>query len=429
MADLTVEQARSIKGTLAVPGDKSISHRALLLAALSQGRSPISGCLDSEDVRTTRAALEMLGIRIQDEGKVCWVEGRPQREWRAPAVPLPMGNSGTTARLLMGILAGCPFASTLVGDSSLSQRPMRRVTEPLERMGASFEGPNGPERLPLTIRGGRLRGIRYTLPVASAQVKSALLLAGLAAEGKTFVKEPLPTRDHTERMLSYLGARLVRQGQEILLEPGQVLRARPMEVPGDFSSAAFFFAAAAVIPGSRVTVRGVGLNPTRIGLLEVLRRMGARVESQRAEAQEDWEPRGDVTVSHGGLRGICLRAAEIPGLIDELPVLMVAATQAEGPTRIEGAGELRFKETDRIRSMLGGLSAMGALVRSEGDTVVLEGPSALRGAAVDSQGDHRTAMALAVAGLAAQGRTTIRGSEWIGISFPGFPDLLAALRH
>ena len=273
-----------------------------------------------------------------------------------------------------------------------------------------------------------MKGIRHTPAVPSAQVKSALLLAGLSAEGPTSVVESVPTRDHTERMLTHLGAEVTRRGQEVVVWPGKKLRGREIEVPGDFSSAAFFLVAAAIVPGSSVTVRRVGLNPTRTGLLDLLRRMGAQVQVSLRPGGAV-EPVGDVKVEGAPLKAVVVEPALIPNIIDELPILMVAATQAEGISRMEGVGELRVKETDRIRSMVAGLSGMGASIRSEGDSVFVEGPSRLKGAAVDSFGDHRTAMALAVAGLAARGKTTVQGSEWVSISFPDFQEKLRAIRR
>lgn len=305
---------------------------------------------------------------------------------------------------------------------------MRRVTEPLEKMGATIQGPMGNDRLPLTVQGGRLKGIRYPLPVPSAQVKSALLLAGLYATSATTVVEPIPTRDHTERMLRYFGAKLSLAGDRITVEPNVSLKAQDLEIPGDLSSAAFFLGAAVIVPGSSVTVRQVGLNPTRTGFLDLLQRMGATLSVEKVPSNEVWEPTGEITAKLSSLRGITVEPHEIPRVIDELPILMVVATQAKGQTLIQGAGELKVKETDRVQSMVAGLSTMGARIRSEGETVIIEGPTRLRGAAVDSFGDHRTAMALSVAGLVASGTTTVQDTQWIDISFPGFEKVLDRLR-
>jgi 3-phosphoshikimate 1-carboxyvinyltransferase len=374
--------------------------------------------------------LATLGIPIRWEKEAATVEGKGLRGFQPPVRPLDMGNSGTTTRLLMGLLAGHPFSTTLTGDDSLSQRPMGRVTEPLGRMGAKISGPQGVDRLPLTIQGGLLQGIRYALPVPSAQVKSALLLAGLYAEGPTTVVETIPTRDHTERMLKLFGARICVYENEVTVEPGAQLGAQNLTIPGDFSSAAFFLVAAAILPGSAITAQGIGLNPTRTGLLDLLKEMRADVVIARArnDAEEIWEPVGDVTVTYAPVRGVTVRPDRVPGMIDELPILMVAATQAQGQTRIEGAGELRVKETDRVYSMAEGLSSMGARIRAEGQTILIDGPSPLNGAVVNSFGDHRTAMSLAIAGLLAQGSTTVQGSEWIDISFPEFARSLESVR-
>ena len=384
---------------------------------------------------------------MRQEGSALRVRGIGRRGFRAPERPLDMGNSGTTTRLLLGILAGCPFKATLTGDESLSQRPMRRVTQPLEKMGARFF-PDGVDRLPITIEGGKLRGIsEYGMLIPSAQVKSAILLAGLAAEGKTEVSEFTPTRDHTERMLKFMGAniRVLRravhpstkaQGERlaqddlnvITIEPGP-LEARELHVPGDFSSAAFFLVAGAIVPGSKVTLQNVGLNPTRTALLDVLKRMGARIETQLDHGSEEWEPRGTITVSYGKLKGTTVKPEEVPILIDEIPILMVAATQAEGQTKIQDARELRVKETDRIVSMVEELERLGTerKVYAMRDDVYIEGPIHLRGGEVGSRTDHRTAMSLLVAGLVAEGNTTVHGTEWITISFPGFAESLQAL--
>ncbi len=395
---------------------------------MSEGKTHIHHCLKSGDNESTRQALRSLGIQVEGEWTDLDVEGRGLHGFHPPEAPLDMGNSGTTTRLLLGLLAGQLFSVTLIGDASLSQRPMRRVTEPLEKMGAVFQGSDGGDRLPLTVRGGSLKGIRYALPIPSAQVKSALLLAGLYAKEPTTVIEPIPTRDHTERMLTYFGAQLRREGSETTLLPGKPLKGRDLTVPGDISSAAFFLGAAAIVPGSKVTVRQVGLNPTRMGFLELLRQMGASVQIQ-PKSSESWEPVGDVTVAAAPLMGIRIDSKIIPSVIDELPILMVVATQAQGVSLIQGAGELRVKETDRIVSMVTGLSAMGARIRAEGEEIRIEGPTLLKGAPVNSFNDHRTAMALAVAGLSAQGETAIEGSQWIDISFPEFVEFLDALRR
>ena len=401
-----------------------------MIGAISEGETRIRRCLDSKDVQSTCQVLRSLGVKIALEGDVLVVHGRGLRGFQSLRgdLKLDMGNSGTTTRLLMGLLAGHPFQATLIGDESLSKRPMRRVTEPLEKMGAKIEGPHGKDWLPLTIQGGPLRGITYPMLVPSAQVKSAILLAGLYAQGSTTVAEPVLSRDHTERMLRHFGARLIQKGLNVTVESGTSLQARELTIPGDISSAAFFLVAAAIVPGSEITIQGIGLNPTRTGILDLLKEMGADISVRPDPGSSEWEPVGEVTVRGGPLQAVTVGPEMIPRVIDELPILMVAATQAKGRTLIRGAGELRVKETDRISSMVAGLSAMGAHIEEgAGNAIAIDGPVSLRGAQAHSFGDHRTAMALAVAGLAARGETRIEGSEWIDISFPSFAATLQSL--
>ncbi len=433
MESLTVSPAALLRGTLDVPGDKSISHRALLFGGIASGPTRITRMLDAEDCRATQRALAALGVPIRWTDDEVVVEGRGLHGLTAPAAPLDCGNSGTTMRLFLGLLAGQPFAATVTGDPSLSKRPMARVTHVLRTMGARVEGHDDANFAPLTVRGGALHGITYDMPVPSAQVKSAILLAGLYADGHTVVKEPIPTRDHTERMLLAMGAGTAlsiigdpSDGRTITLRGGQPLTGQTFCIPGDLSSAAFWLVAAALRPGSSVTVRDVGLNPTRNAALDVLRTMGASVTVREAP-DDGWELRGDVTVEHAPLRGTTIASAVIPMLIDELPILMIAAAVAEGRTVIEGARELRVKETDRIHSMVTGLQALGARASVEGDTVVIEGPTRFRGGRITSYGDHRTAMAFAIAALAADGPVTIEDTACIRTSYPAFPETLRAL--
>ena len=434
METLTVHPARPLLGTIEVPGDKSISHRAIMLGALSQGTTSISGCLDAEDCRATQAAFTTLGIPVQWTADRVVIDGRGQLGLTAPTQPIDCGNSGTTMRLLLGVLAGQPFRATLTGDASLSKRPMKRVTQVLRRMGARIEGQDDGNLAPLTIQGGALKGITYELPVPSAQVKSAILLAGLyVQDGVTVVKELVLTRDHTERMLlamglgdhlSILGDPL--DGRTVTLRGGTALQGRQFRIPGDPSSAAFWLVAAALVRESSVTVRDVGLNPTRTGFLQVLQGMGAKV-TVRPAPDDGWEPRGDVTVEWAPLHGTTIRRSLLPQLIDELPILMAAAAAAEGRTVIEEASELRVKETDRIESMRTNLMTLGVRVVVEGHTVIIEGPARLRGATVSSFGDHRTAMAAAIAGLAADGPVTIQDTACIRTSYPSFEGTLRTL--
>jgi len=431
MGLLTVHPAARLHGHLTVPGDKSISHRALMLGAIAQGTTRISGCLDAEDCRVTQAAFEAMGVPIQWRGDDVQLEGRGLRGLKASPRPIDLGNSGTSMRLLLGILAGQSFSATLTGDASLSTRPMARVTHPLRRMGARIDGAGDANLAPLTIRGGHLTGITYTLPIPSAQVKSALLLAGLYAEGTTTLVEPVLTRDHTERMLAAMGTAISvigdpSDGRTMTVRGGRELTARDFRIPGDLSSAAFWLVGAALRPGSSVTVRGVGLNPTRTGFIDVLRAMGGRVTVREA-ADESWEPRGDVTVDGGPLHGATIAGPMIPRLIDELPILMVAAAAAEGRTVIRDAEELRVKETDRIRSMVSNLQALGTRMTVEGHAVVIDGPTRFRHGTVSSFGDHRTAMAMGIAGLLADGPVQVEDTACIRTSYPAFPATLRTL--
>ena len=413
----------ALTGRLRVPGDKSITHRALICAALAAGESVVRGALDAADTRATARALEALGARMEwDADNGVRVEGTGGR-FTTPATPLDLGNSGTGLRLLAGVLAGQGVPATLTGDASLQRRPMQRIVKPLEAMGAHIESHEG--RAPLDLRpGAGLRGMDYRLPVGSAQVKSAVLFAGLGAAGETTVEDPFHTRDHTERMLPVFGAALSRDGDRITLRPGR-LSGTAIDVPGDPSSAAFLVAAALLVPGSELVLEGVGVNPTRTGLLDVLKRMGARIEV-RGERLAGAEPVADLIVKGSRLAGTRVSPDEIPGLIDELPILMVLAAHAGGSTLIEGAGELRHKESDRIATMEAGLSALGARMRVTGDTLSLAGGGFASGARVDGAGDHRVAMALSIAGLVAPGPVRVAGADWIATSFPDFPRLLKA---
>ena len=415
---MTVEPAKQVAGRLAVPGDKSIAHRALLLAALAQGESLISGLPEGEDVRATVACLRGLGATLQRSSGAARIAGAGLRSFATPHGDLDCANSGTTMRLLLGVLAGSWISATLDGDASLRRRPMARVIEPLRSMGARIESQDG--RAPLMVTGTPLQGRRHLLRVPSAQVKSALLLAGLSASGPTTVVEPVATRDHTERLLRAMGTDVAAADGSVVIRPShQPLRPVEVMVPGDFSSAAFWMAAAALRPGWSVTIREVGLNPTRTRFLDVLGSMGAEV---RVEENDDAEiePRGVVTVTGRGLRAIALGASDVAGAIDEIPVLLALATQADGNTIIEGAGELRVKESDRIATMADGLRRMGAAVDERSDGVSVRGPARLRGATVESHGDHRIAMALAIAGLAAAGPTRIDGADCVAVSYPNF---------
>jgi 3-phosphoshikimate 1-carboxyvinyltransferase len=409
-----------LAGELRVPGDKSVSHRSLLLGGLAHGSTEVSGFLHSEDCLATLRALRLLGVRIDElGGGRLRVHGCGAAGLRAAGQPLDMGNAGTAMRLFMGVLAGQSFDSELFGDSSLMQRPMERVAAPLRQMGARIDTVNG--RPPVRIHGvGRLRAIDYTMPVASAQVKSALLLAGLRAEGITRVSEAAVTRDHTEQMLGAFGVRVERQGLTVSLAGGQALQACNVVVPGDFSSAAFFLVAGLLAAPQGLTIRGVGLNPTRTGLLDILKLMGADLEVQQTSSSG--EPMGDIRVRQCPLRGVRVPESLVSLAIDEFPVLFVAAACAEGDTIVTGAAELRVKESDRLAVMAAGLTRLGVDCELAADGLRVRG-GPLGGGRVDSHGDHRIAMSFAVASLRASAEIDIDDVANVATSFPGFVEL------
>jgi 3-phosphoshikimate 1-carboxyvinyltransferase len=416
----------ALTGTVEVPGDKSVSHRAVMFAALADGTSRIDGFLEGEDTRATAAIFQQLGVTVEvPSASRRIVHGVGVDGLKAPSAPLDCGNAGTGMRLLAGLLAAQPFDSTLVGDASLSKRPMRRVTVPLARMGARIDTlDNGTP--PLQIHGGQaITGIDITTEVASAQVKSALLLAGLYAQGETVVREPHPTRDYTERMLSAFGVEIEFSPGYARLRGGQRLTATDIAVPADFSSAAFFLVAGSIVPGSQLRLRQVGLNPRRTGLLTALRLMGANiVEENRGE--HGGEPVADLVVRHAPLRGIEVPEDIVPDMIDEFPILFVAAACAHGPTVVRGAAELRVKESDRLASMANGLRALGVQVDETPDGATIH-PGVLGGGEVDSHGDHRIAMAFAVAAQRAAAPVRIGDIANVGTSFPDFDGLARSL--
>lgn len=411
-----------LRGRLRVPGDKSVSHRAIMLGALAEGVTRVRGFLEGEDTRATARVFERLGVRIETpDASERIVRGVGLRGLRPPAAPLDCGNAGTGMRLLAGVLAAQPFDSVLIGDASLSRRPMGRVIDPLSRMGALIEAEPGGLP-PLRIRGGRaLRGIDYATPVASAQVKSALLLAGLYAQGETVVREPHPTRDYTERMLAAFGWPIEFAPGFARIAGGHRLRATEVDVPADFSSAAFFLVAGSVIPGSDLTLEAVGMNPRRTGLLDVLRAMGADIE-QTNRREQGGEPVADLVVRHAPLHGIEVPVDRVPDMIDEFPALFVAAACAEGVTVVRGAAELRVKESDRIAVMAEGLRALGCEVEEAPDGARIVG-TPLRGGAVHSRGDHRIAMSFAIAAQRAAAPVRIDDVDNVATSFPGFDEL------
>lgn len=416
-----------IVGEVSVPGDKSVSHRAVMLASLAEGDSYVRGALMSEDVYSTINAMKIMGVNILLDDKGILIKGAGLHGLKEPQDVINAGNSGTTARLLAGLLAGQRFFSSITGDMYLRARPMGRVVDPLRAMGAKIWGRNGGENLPLAISGGGLRGVEYAPPQASAQVKTAILLAGLFAEGSTTVAEKNPTRDHTERMLRYLGGEVRCDGGSVGVTGGARLKGAEIVVPSDISSAAFFIVAAVVNHYSEILIKDVGLNPLRSGIIEVLRLMGASIEVLN-ERETGLEPVGDILVRSSDLKGIEIGGEIIPRLIDELPVLAVAACFAEGKTVIKDAAELRMKETDRISAMTEELRKLGADVEETADGMVIRGSARLIGARCSSWGDHRVAMALAVAATAAKGLTEIAGADCVSISYPGFFDTLERLR-
>jgi 3-phosphoshikimate 1-carboxyvinyltransferase len=433
----TITPARRVRGRLQVPGDKSISHRYAILAALAEGRSTLANYAPGADCRSTLACLARLGVEITrsgDDPTLSTVIGRGSRRLCSPAEPLDAGNSGTTMRLMAGVLAAHPFSSSLVGDPSLSSRPMRRVIAPLAQMGARIESCDG--HAPLTIHGTELRSIAFQPEVPSAQVKSAVLLAGLQAEGLTSVTELSATRDHTERALKAFGGQVAIDGLTISVRPNQRLIGQDLTIPGDFSSAAFWLVAAAGIPGSRVEVENVGLNPTRTALLDVLRRFGARVEVVEAASAQGGEPRGTIVVQHDRSQPLSIAPDEVPGLIDELPAIAALGACGCGVT-VTGARELRVKESDRIATLVAGLRALGidAVERPDGFDVPGHADSTNgsgrqsrpRGDGIaDARGDHRMAMAFAIAALPAERPSTIVGAD-VGVSYPGFFETLGRL--
>ena len=432
MASVVVRPATRVRGRITIPGDKSISHRYALLAALADGASTISRYAPGADCAATLACLAALGVAVdgphdapdgEPAHRIVTIQGRGVGDLEAPAITLDAGNSGTTLRLLSGVLAGQRFDTVITGDRSLRGRPMRRIIEPLSRMGARLSAED--DRPPITVRGAPLRGIDFTPPVASAQVKSAVLLAGLHATGETIVRERHATRDHTERAFSVFGVELARGDGRISLRGGQQLRCARLTVPGDASSAAFWAAAAAALPHSDVTLDDVGLNPTRIGCLALLERVGAHVQVFDT-TETGGEPRGSVRVRYGGNARLELGPGDVPGVIDELPVLAALATHG-GALRVTGAGELRHKESDRITALAAGLRGLGGQIEEMEDGFDVVGDRRLRGGTADAAGDHRLAMAFAIAALGAEQPSEIHNAEVVDVSYPGFFDILASI--
>ncbi len=412
-------QNHGLRGEVTVPGDKSISHRSAMFGAIAKGLTEIDGFLQGADCLSTISCFERMGVSIENRGDRVLVFGNGMRGLKEPDGVLDCGNSGTTTRLLSGLLSAQPFCVTLTGDESIRKRPMKRIITPLSQMGASIKSVNDNGCAPLFIEGQRLHGISYQSPVASAQVKSAVLLAGLYAEGETRVTEPYLSRNHSELMLAHFGADVRTEGTTAVLKPARELFGQKISVPGDISSAAFFIAAALMVPGSELLIRNVGINPTRDGILTVCRSMGADIEILNPSAGSG-EPVADLLVRHSSLHGTEIGGAVIPTLIDELPVIAAMACLADGKTVIRDAAELKVKESNRIAVMTEGLSAMGARVEETADGMIIHGGSPLHGAVIDSRKDHRIAMTFAVTALAASGQTEILDADCVSISYPGF---------
>ncbi|MFP3952718.1 MAG: 3-phosphoshikimate 1-carboxyvinyltransferase [Candidatus Acetothermia bacterium] len=415
-----------LKGNMSVPGDKSISHRALLLGGLGEGVTSIRNLAPGEDVESTMKVLGELGVEVEDDGREVQVHGSGLGGFTEPDGPLDAGNSGTLMRLISGIIAGQRFEATITGDTSLRSRPMDRIIGPLTEMGAIIRAEDGTA--PLTITGSRLSGVTHRPNVASAQVKSCLLLAGLHAEGETTVVEPGPSRDHTERMLAAMGYPIEIAEEGITVDGPAPLEPIEVEVPGDFSSAAFFIAGGLLVEGSNLIIRDVGLNDTRTGFLDLVDKMDAKIEVKNRRVEKG-EPRGDLRVRHSELSGVELGGEDVVKAIDELPLLGVVATQAEGKTVVRGAEELRVKETDRISATVDNLRSLGADVEELKDGFIVDGGGGLTGGTVDSYRDHRIAMGAAVAAQVATGSTRLTGSEWVEVSFPGFFEKLEELKN
>jgi 3-phosphoshikimate 1-carboxyvinyltransferase len=412
-----------LHGSLTVPGDKSISHRSVMFGAMAQGKTTISGFLQGDDCLSTISCFRKLGVDIQVNGSDVTINSEGMDNWQEPIEILDTGNSGTTTRLMLGILAGSNVHAVLMGDESIAKRPMKRVIDPLRLMGARISGRNGGQFTPLAVQGSQLTSIDYDMPVASAQVKSAILLAGLRAKGITTVRESEVSRDHTERMLTKFGAEITSEKGVIQLEGGQTLSGTHVDVPGDISSAAFFVVAGAIAKGSKLQLEQVGLNPTRTGIIDVLKMMGAKLEVDMRESQEE-EPIGTITIESSDLQGIEIGGDLIPRLIDEIPVIALLATQAQGTTVIKDAEELKVKETDRITAVVNELKKLGADIEATDDGMIIRGPVTLTGGKIQSYGDHRIGMMGAIASVISTGPIEIEQASCISVSYPNFFDHL-----
>ncbi|QWG27461.1 3-phosphoshikimate 1-carboxyvinyltransferase [Bacillus mycoides] len=421
-----VGRKNSLNGKIVVPGDKSISHRSVMFGAIAEGTTKVSNFLLGEDCLSTIACFQKLGVQIEQSGNDVTIYGKGLANLQEPKEVLDVGNSGTTIRLMLGILANTPFHSTIIGDASIGKRPMKRVTDPLSKVNAQIDGRENGQYTPLSIRGGKVKGMHYHSPVASAQVKSAVLLAGLQGEGVTTVTEPMQSRDHTERMLRAFGCTVDVNGRTVSLQGGQQLKGADIEVPGDVSSAAFFLVAGAIVQNSKLVLENVGLNPTRTGILDVLTKMGALISINHIR-NEEFEPCGDITIETSKLKGIEIGGTLIPRLIDEIPVIALLATQAEGITVIKNAEELKVKETNRIDTVVDELGKLGAKIEPTPDGMIIYGKQSLKGNTVNSHGDHRIGMMLAIASCIIDGEVKIENSDAVAVSYPKFFEQLAAL--
>lgn len=417
---------KPLSGSINIPGDKSISHRAIIFGSLAQGRTTIENFLTSDDCLHTIETFRQLGVDINLQNTMVKIQSDGHLSFKEAKQPLYFGNSGTTARLLTGLLASLPLFSTIYGDQYLSERPMARVVHPLRQMGAQIYGRDDGELLPIAIRGKRLKGISYQIPIKSAQVKSALLLAGLFAQNETTIVEKAFTRDHTERMLHAFGVNLTKDDLSITIEPTEQLYSTDIYVPGDISSAAFFLVAGAIVPDSHITLKHVGLNDTRTGIIDIMKKMGAKLTITN-EKERNYEPYGDLIIQYSDLKGVTIEGDIIPRLIDEIPVIALLATQAKGKTVIKDAEELRVKETDRIKAVVEVLRAFGADVEERDDGMIINGPTLLKGAKVSAYYDHRIAMMISIASLIAQDQVILDDDSSINISYPQFFDHLNEL--
>lgn len=408
-----------LTGKIKVPGDKSISHRSVMFGSIAEGKTIITNFLPGEDCLSTISCFRKLGVKIEEKENEIHIYGNGFKGLREPSDILDVGNSGTTIRLLMGILAGVKMHACLVGDDSIGKRPMTRVTKPLKEMGADIDGRKEGEYIPISIRGGALKGMRYELPVASAQVKSALLFAGLQATGETTIIEPAKTRNHTEMMIQRFGGSIEIDDKVISVKGGQRLSGTNIEVPGDISSAAFFLVAGSIVPNSEIKLKSVGLNPTRTGIIEVLQSMGADLTINE-DSETNFEPIGELVIKSSSLKGIVIEGDLIPRLIDEIPIIALLATQAEGTTIIRNAEELKVKETNRIDTVVNELSKLGAKIEATADGMIIYGGTSLTGGLVSSHGDHRIGMMLAIASLISDGEIELEDPDAISVSYPDF---------